>query len=427
MTWRRAAIIGLLATIGLAAGACSSSSPPSRADTVTIFGPYRGSEAERFTADLDRWASQNGIDVRYTGTGNLASDLESRVGVADPPDIAIVPQPGLIATLFQDGDVQALSPEVAATAEANMSPEALALGRFDGTQAAFPFRFNAKGLVWYRPSQLADLGLEPPRTLDQLDQVVQDIQDRGLTPWCLGVEAQSATGWPATDWVEELVVRQWGPTVYGQWVHGQVGFRDPRIAQSFDTFRQLVLGPGRAAGGTPGILRTSVQTANAPLFFDDPPGCVLYNAPSFALQWMPSGISLGPDADVAVFPLPATDDSDPPLVVGTDLAVSFNDRPDVQKVMAFLASPDAVRTWVSSGQFFSPTNGIDASAYPPQTRYLLEQSGGTDGTLVLDGSDAMPPAIGTDLFWKEITRWIAGDATYDEIASALDAAYPTTP
>lgn len=420
----------LLAAAGallLAATTATACAPGARHATsspiVTIFGPYRGTEGQRFTADLDRWAAGEGIEIRYTGTGNLAADLQSRIANADPPDIAVISQPGLVEALHDDGDVRALSPEVAAEAAGTMPTDALQLGQVDGTQVGFPFRISAKSLVWYRPSQFEALGLEVPTTLNGLEALVADIQGRGLTPWCLGIEAQDATGWPATDWVEDLVVRQWGVDVYRGWIDGAVPFSDARIAQSFATFRELVLARGRVAGGPSGVLRTSVQDASAPLFTSDP-GCVLYHAPSFALGWMPAGISVGPEGGIDVFDVPSVTGDAPPLVVGTDVVVSFDDRPDVEKVLAFLASPDAVLTWARDGGFLSPSDAIPPGTYDATTREILAESVEDGTTLVVDGSDAMPPIIGTDLFWSEISHWVVGSITYDELAATLDAAYP---
>ncbi len=254
---------------------------------------------------------------------------------------------------------------------------------------------------------------------------MQTIADRGITPWCFGIEAQRSTGWAATDWVEDLIIRQWGTEVYDGWVDGTVPFSDPRIAASFAYFRELALNPRLVAGGTPSVLRTPVETANAPLFSAEP-GCVLYHAPSFAAGWMPSGTTVGADGSVDFFVLPpaSVTEGPAPLVVGTDLAVSFDPRPEVQAVMAYLASPDAVRTWTREGGFLSPSDGIDVTSYSEQTQRVLAQALSGETVLAVDGSDAMPPLIGSDQFWTQITAWIGSNVTYDEMAATLDAARP---
>jgi alpha-glucoside transport system substrate-binding protein len=426
MRRRLAAGAAAVALAALGAAACGDDGGSSSPEPVVIFGPYRAEEAASFTADLDDWAQENGIDVRYTGTGNIAADIQSRVAEADPPDIALVPQPGLVRSLYEDGELQAMPEAVVQQASDSMGADAMALGRFDDVQVGIPFRINAKSLVWYRPDRFEELGLSVPSTLGELEALVEAIEDRGEVPWCLGVEAQMASGWPATDWVEDIVVRQWGPDVYQQWIEGTVEFGDQRIAESFETFRGLVLASGRVAGGPSGVLRTPVTDGYQPLF-TSPPGCVLYHAPSFATAWMPSGTSVGADGAVDVFTVPPVSPAATgEIVVGADLVVAFDTRPEVQAVLQFLASPDAVQSWTASGSFLSPSDAVPADQYAADTREVFTTVAAGDPELVIDASDAMPPGIGSDLLLQEITRWIGGVITYDQMAATLDEARAST-
>jgi alpha-glucoside transport system substrate-binding protein len=250
---------------------------------------------------------------------------------------------------------------------------------------------------------------------------VLDLQDEGQPAWCFGIEAQRATGWAATDWVENLLVRQAGPDVYRRWILGEIPFDDSRIQRSFEWFATTVLQPQRVAGGVNGVLSTPVDSANAPLF-SDPPGCVLHQQASFALSWFPSGTGIGPDGDLDFFVLPGTDADEPaPLVVGSDTIVPFRTRPQVESVLRFLTTTDSVATWVGAGGFLSPLGGVDDDAYPDAERLIADRIAGTE-TVVLDASDSMPPDIGADLFLTEITGWIAGTESYEDMAIALDEA-----
>jgi alpha-glucoside transport system substrate-binding protein len=414
MKWVSATVLA----VAFVASACGTTDEPA-AKTVTVFAPYRTAEAAQFVADLDGWASRHHIDVRYTGSGNLASDLQHRVESADPPDIALVPQPGLVARFARRRKVRELAPGVLKVARRNIAPDALTLGEFDGAQVAFPFRISVKGLVWYRPSELEALHVEPPATLAGVATLVDRIEAKGRAPWCFGVEAQAATGWPATDWVENLVLRDWGPEVYDAWIDGSVPFRDPRIESSFRQFRDLVAKPGRLAGGVARAIATPVQTASAPLF-QDPPGCALYQQASFALGWFPTGQTVSRHGSLDFFVLPARSGK-PPLVVGTDLAVAFAHRPEVDEVMRFLATPEAVKTWVHHGGFLSPQLSL-VGAYPQRADRRVVDELRHASTVVLDASDAMPPRIGSDLFLTQITKWLARAITYDKLAATLDSA-----
>lgn len=390
---------------------------------VTIFGPYRGEEAALFMAGLDDWADTQGIDVRYTGSADFASDLQYRVSeVLSPPDIALVPQPGLVRVFVEDGAVVPLSEAVADAVRQHYDETVLDLGRFDDELVGFPFRSNVKSLVWYRPSVVAEFGVSIPRTLDELDAAVEGLVASGVTPWCLGVEAQTATGWPATDWIEDLLVREQGTDVYEDWVAGTVPFADERIAAAFDTFRSLVLQPTHVAGGIAGVLTTSTQSSDDPLFAE-PPGCVFFKQASFAYGWMPPGLEVGPDADIDFFVLPAAGaDVAPPIVVGADLAVAFTARPEVEAVLVRLAAPEAGAAWAQRGSYLSLRNDVDPFAYHSGADRVVAEVIAESDTIVFDGSDAMSPQVGTTPFWSGITAWISGQRTYEGLAESLDTA-----
>lgn len=412
-----ALIVGATALTG-----CGGDDDEAMRPVVRIFGPYRDEEATLFIAGVQDWAAAEGIDVRYTGSGQFVADLQYQVvDVLSPPDIALVPQPGLVREMFADGHIVPVPDDTAALLRQAYDEAALDLGRVDGTLVGFPYRANVKSLVWYRPDVLADLGVAPPSTMDELEALVDRIRAQGVTPWCLGIEAQLATGWPATDWVEDLILRQEGPDVYQDWVTGSVPFADERIADAFASFRALVLQPGLVAGGVGKVLSTDIQSSDDPLFAD-PPGCALFKQASFAYGWMPPGLEPGPDGDIDFFLLPGSDAGPAPVVAGADLAVAFSDRPEVAAVLAHLATPAAGRAWAEDGSYVSPRTDVDPSSYyQPADQAVADVLVGAD-TLVFDGSDAMPPEIGTTLFWSQITAWISGEIDYEQLAQTLDAA-----
>ena len=49
---------------------------------------------------------------------------------------------------------------------------------------------------------------------------------KGQIAFCGGLGSGGATGWPATDWVEQIVLREHGAAVYNDWVSHKVKFSD---------------------------------------------------------------------------------------------------------------------------------------------------------------------------------------------------------
>jgi alpha-glucoside transport system substrate-binding protein len=345
-----------------------------------------------------RWRSSKNrlaIDIRYTGTGSFVTDLEAQLRAANPPDIALVPQPGLVTELARSGSILAVGTAASAALDANYSDQTRALGVVDGVPVGVPFQVSLKSLVWYRPEMFDQLGLEIPATLDELETLAQQVEDAGLAPWCLGIEAPTNTGWVATDWTEEMVLHLSGPDTYDAWVRGDIEFADDAIADAFTAFRQLALVAGRSAGGIAGVLRTPLQVSPLGLFGEFPE-CVLHRQASFVYGLMPPGLRFGSDGDVDFFVLPgAGNDTPAPLLIGSTVAVSFDERPEVAAVMTHLATPESTRVWAQDGGFLRPHNTGGLDEVSPVDRAALELLRAAD-IVRADASDAMPPRSAPD-------------------------------
>jgi alpha-glucoside transport system substrate-binding protein len=418
----RAVMLALLLCLA-AAGCGSVGTAPAPDRVVEVFGPYVGIEADRFAETLRPFERESGVTVRYIGSVDFVADLRRRAGEdSDPPDVAVVPQPGLVRQLATDGVIVRPGSAVADQVDANYSPTVAALGQIDSTLYGVPWRIAVKSLVWYRPAVFAAHDWKPPRTLAALDRLAAQVASDGeLTPWCLGLSAGSATGWPATDWVEDLLLRTAGVDVYRGWVAGSIPFRDPRVAAAFGRFHGLVLASGRVAGGLAAVVSTSPADAVAPLFAATQ-GCAMLKQADFATAWMPNGSTIGPDGDVDWFLLPGKTVGRVPILVGGDQIVQFRHSPDIDALMRYLAGPDAGTSWVRRGGFLSPKSTIPEDAYPAGYVRKLAQTVRGASTIAFDGSDEMPPDIGSGLLWREITRWAAGAEDYATLASRLDAA-----
>jgi alpha-glucoside transport system substrate-binding protein len=413
------------ATLVLLTSACvgGESAEPIDRDTIEVFGPWRGTDADKFADVLAPFEATTGIDVRYVASVDFVRDLIQRTGEDnDPPDVAMVPQPGLVRQLALDGDIVPLERDVQAAIIANLG-SAATFGEVDGTLYAAPFRFTVKSLVWYSPDVFRDNGWDIPATLDELETLVDMIASSGaITPWCLGINAGSATGWPATDWTEDLVLRSIGPERYQQWVTGDIEFADPDIAAAFARFQTLVLEPDRVLGGVRGVVDTPVDEAVGPLFGQEPL-CALHRQADFAANWFPSGTSIGPEGDVDFFILPGLTATDaPPIVIGGDQAVQFRADDDIDQLIIYLSSADAAAIWAGRGGFLSPNPSVPSDVYPQDFMGELTAAIADETALVFDASDQMAPAIGSDLLWDHITSWVAGVDDYATFAAALDSA-----
>ncbi len=423
----RRLLASLVVASALAACADPSSSAPG--DAIDVFGPYRGVEADNFAASLQGFEDSTGIDVNYTGSADFVSDLRQRIESGlDAPDIAVVPQPGLISEAVDRGVAVPLADATVAAIVENYGDRAaeLTMGN-EGFTA--PYRVSAKSLVWYRPDVFEEHGWAVPTTLDELEALVDEIgrAETGsatpIAPWCFTMAAGTATGWAATDWVEDLVVRQAGIDVYDRWTAGEVAWSDPAIREALTTFDEFVVASGRAAGGLRSILQVDVTRAGEPLF-RTPAECAMYKQASFAESWFPDGVDVGDEVDF--FVLPGVEDGvAAPMLVGADGLVQFSDDDDVHRLMEYLVTPDGAREWARRGGYLSARTSVDVETYYTDTDQLFADLLLDGRELRFDASDVMPPEIGSGLLWREITGWTAGTTSLDDFVATIDNAVAT--
>lgn len=425
---RRTVAVTLAGVLAATVAACGSSeATTSDAGAIDVFGPYRGNEADRFAASLRGFEQTTGIEVNYTGSADFVSDLRQRVERGlDAPDIAIVPQPGFVSELVERDLAVALSDTTLAAIDEHYGTRAEDLTRPAPGYTA-PYRISPKSLVWYRPDVFEQYGWEVPATFDELELLAERIgqQDLGsdgapIAPWCFTMAAGTATGWAATDWVEDVVLRIDGPAVYDRWTAGELPWDSPEVRAALARVDDLVVATGRSAGGLRSILQVDVDLASEPMF-DDAPGCAMYKQAAFAESWFPDDVEIGTDVDF--FVLPGQDPATPaPMLVGADSLVQFSDDDRVGELMTYLVSPDGGREWAKRGGYLSARTSIDIETYHTDTDRRFAELLLDGRELRFDASDLMTPDIGAGLLWNEITAWVAGTSSTDVFVTTIDEA-----
>ncbi|WP_249268511.1 ABC transporter substrate-binding protein [Microbacterium sp. JB110] len=286
-----------------------------------------------------------------------------------------------------------------------------------------------KSFVWYSPSAFEDSGYEVPETWDDMmsltDEIVADHGSDTVKPWCFGIESGGATGWPATDFVEDMVLREAGPDVYDQWVDHEIPFDDPQIVASLDRAGDILQNEDYVNGGigdTRSIASTPWSDAGLPVLEDN---CYMFRAASFFEAQLPEGTDVGPDGDIFAFYLPADTADEQPLLVAGDNVAAFNDNEATQAVQAYLASPEWANERVSIGGVVSPNQGVDpANASSDVLRLTLELMQDEDAVARFDGSDLMPSEVGAGTFWSEMTAWIDGQKDGEAALAAIESSWP---
>jgi alpha-glucoside transport system substrate-binding protein len=398
-------------------------------NNIEIMYAFTGGQESGFKDEVNAWAEENDVNVKYTQTGNFNQLINTRVSGNDAPDIAIFPQPGIMKDFADEGLLADLSDVVDSSDLDAMIQGALETGQVDGTQYAIPMNISVKSIVFYPKQAAQAAGLtQPPQTLDELQQLTDTIAATGTAPWCFGIESEAATGWPATDWVENLMLINYGSDVYNQWVNHEIPFNDPKVLDVLNQMEQLLLVDNHTNGGRQSIASNNFGTAANPLF-DNPPGCYLHRQGSFVAQegFFPDEIRADLDNLAGVFPMPGLTPEDKPVLGAGDLAGIFaTENESAQKLVQFLASSDfGTNGYGASGNWLSPRTDFDTSVYPTETWRTIAAIAADSTEFVFDGSDQMPGEVGSGSFWREMVAWISGQEDAKTALDNIEASWPS--
>lgn len=390
---------------------------------VTVLGVWGGNELDNFREVVYPFSEKTGIGMAFEGTRDLAAVLTTRVQAGNPPDLAILPNPGQMVELAKQGKLVDISTFMdMATLKKDYAQSWLDLASYDGKLYGIFYKAADKSLVWYNPKAFAAKGYKVPTTWDELIALSDQIVADGGVPWCLGIESGAASGWPATDWIEDIMLRTAGPEVYDKWVAHEIPWTDPAVKTAWEYFGQIARNEKYVYGGTTGVLTINFGDSPAPLF-DDPPGCYMHRQASFITGFFPEGVT---EEDYAFFPFPQIDPKwGTPALGGADLIVMLNDTPEARELMKYLASPEAQEIWAAKGGFLSPNKRVSLDVYPDATTKAIAEALVGAEVFRFDASDLMPAAVGAGSFWKGTLDYVGGedlDAVLKTIeASAVDA------
>ena len=360
----------------------------------------------------------------------VQGDFETLVRVrsegGDPPDIAAFPQPGLMADLFRQGHIVDVEDWFGMNYLRDQYSDAwLDLSKVDGQIAGIWYRANLKSLVWYAKPTFEAEGYAIPETWDELlalsDQMVAD----GYTPWSISIESSGATGWVATDWIEDILLRTEPPAVYDAWVTGDLKFNSPEIRRALDILGEIWFNDDYVLGGTDAILTVPFGDGPAPLL-QDPPFALMHRQASFITAFFPNGGSEVGQGLIDYFYLPPIDSEEGKPVLGAgDIYSAFTDRPEVQAAMRFFSTGFSTKGWIEQGGFVSPHNDSSLDWYPsPIERGYAEIILAAD-TFRFDASDLMPGAVGAGTFWTGMVDYVNARGTNEtEVLDAIDASFP---
>ncbi len=404
--------------------------PDLSGQTVTVFGPWLTPEDGYFSNALAYFEEATGADVVYTGSDSFEQQIVIDAEAGSPPNIAVFPQPGLAAVMSAKGQLSPLSGDMQAWVTENYAAGQswVDLGTYpdaDGNDQFYGFFYNVnlKSLVWYNPENFEDAGYDVPDTMEGLRDLTEQMVEEGETPWCIGLGSGAATGWPATDWVEDIMLRTQPPEVYDMWTTNEMPFDDPRVVAAIEEFGWFARDDAKVSGGAGAVASTDFRDSPKGLF-SSPPQCYMHRQASFVPAFFPEDVEFGVDADFFYFPSYADKDLGNPVLGGGTLMAITDASDATNELMTFLTLPLAHEIMMAQTGFLTPHKGVNLDAYLNDTlrgqgQILIDAT-----TFRFDGSDLMPAGVGAGSFWTGMVDFTGGKAAGDvaaDIQSSWDA------
>jgi len=410
--------IALLAALAVTAAGYGQSRHAS-AGKIEVFSLWGGSEQEAFLKVTAAFTKQTGIDVQYTSGRDFITDITARLAAGNPPDIAIVPRPGYLASLVKQGALKDLGTMglTPAYVSGRYGPSWLGYGTVDGKLYGVPAKANSKSWIWYRPDQFKKYGLKTPSTWKQLLALTAAMKAKKLVPWAIGDGPQQSQ-WVLTDWFESIYARMFGPAKYQALFTGKLPFTDSSVVAALQNMVQIV-NNRNVLNGIKGMLGQSFVGGIGDVFGTKPKAQLYYEG-GFVGGIATSQVNtkLVPGKTIDDFPWPTINPKyGSPVTIGGDYAVAFKDSPDIRQFLQYITSADAGKIWVSTGAVISPNKQVPGSAYP---NLLVRKEGAqlaAAKSILFDGSDQMPGAFGDT--WGFALQKVAQNSSTSNIKKVL--------
>jgi alpha-glucoside transport system substrate-binding protein len=431
---RLPAAVAVLALAGVAAcggggGESSGGQPSASASapaakslegvTIEVAAKWTGEEQENFQKVLDAFQEKTGAKVTYASTGeDTGAYLGPRIQGGNPPDIAILPQPGLVKQYADQNALKPLSAAVQTQIDQNYTPYWKELGSANGQVYGVLVKAAHKSIIWYRQSAFDEAGVTAPASWDDLiGKTAQTLADAGTPPFALC----GASGWTLTDLFENVYLSTAGPENYDKLAKHEIKWTDPTVKTAMEKMVQIFGKSEFMLDGSSGALQTDFPTCVTQVYGQKKAAMVI-EADFVAASATQSGATIGEEAKV--FPFPKAGDTEP-VVLGGDIAVAMKDSEGAMALLEYLASAEGGTVWAKTPGYLSPNRNVSPDNYPSDlTRQLAQTIINAGESVRYDMSDLAPSAFGgTDGKgeWKGLQDLLRNPSDIDAIQKRLES------
>lgn len=383
----------------------------SEGSEVSIIASWTGDEETKFRSVLAPVLDACDISLNYEGSRDMNTLLPTRVQGGDAPDLAAFANPGALVQ-FADDLVDLTTLDVNGD---NYVQGWKDLGSANGTWIGLAVKTDIKSLVWYSPLSFEIAGYTVPTTWDEFVALMdQMVADGDVPPLSMGFESGGATGWTATDFVQDILLRTQGTAYTNGLVTGETAWSDQGVVDAWTLFADWVETYGE---GSETVRTTSFGDAILKPF-QDPPAAWMVKQSGFAGSAFvqPTFPDYVFGEDFAFFTLPSAGEEPAAMQVGGDFMGAFNDTPAVHAIIAYLSSAAGATSWAAAAFDLTPNSAVDLSAYADPISAAKAEALGAAPDVSYDVGDLLPAGVGQAEF-DGITAVVGGADAAETLAA----------
>ena len=187
-------------------------------EEISIAGPYFP-QIDYLEEELDLISKDLNVKIKYVPF----SDIESEIiegNNTEEFDLAIIPNPQGVVNLGERGHLYSVSTALnEQTINDNYSKhlQEITTSQMDEVNYGIFFRLIPNSLIWYDVDKYKRLGSPNFESFEEMVSFSKENSSFDNPLWCIDIESGASTGWIATNWLEDLILHEYGPDIYDDW------------------------------------------------------------------------------------------------------------------------------------------------------------------------------------------------------------------
>ena len=393
---------------------------------ILIAGPYFP-QIEYFENELELISKDMNIKITYIPL----SDVETEIiegNNTDNFDIAIIPNPQGVVNLGERGFLYpitiALEEEKIQKNYSNHLQNIMTSDQ-DNNMYGVLFRLIPNSLIWYDVEKYKEIGSPKFNDFEEMVIFTKENVSNGNPLWCMDIESGASTGWIASNWLEDIVLHEYGPNVYDKWSQQKITPKNNEIKSSISSIGEIIFIDHAIYGGKERIISKEFRN-NYRNLVDRDNTCVFSWSGHFANMYFPSDKIYGTDYDF--FKFPSTKNRNAMVGLGDSLVILNSSEESIQ-VFNSLTSNGFGQDWTSQKDSMFISANKNSNINEIKNPLLLKEtnlirSALNEDLFRYDASELMERRIGADHLLTALKKYIlSGNLVINLISQELASQY----